>query len=153
MRSPLHFAGDTLATAALATAATTLTTALLGQRELGHPAAPLNATSHIVWGDDAARHDRPDTKHTLVGAALNAGAMVAWAGVLEATLGPWARRGSLLRAAVAGAAVSALAYATDYHLVPRRFTPGFEKRLSGRALAVTYGALALSLAGGVARRG
>ncbi len=152
MRSPIRFVGDTIATATIATVATTLTSALLGQRELGHPAAPLNATSHIVWGDEAATHDGFDVKHTVVGAAINASAMVAWALVAEAAFGQWARRGSSLRPLAAGAAVSALAYVTDYHAVPRRLTPGFEMRLSGAALGVTYGVLALAMAGGLARR-
>lgn len=42
--------------------------------------------------------------------------------------------------------MAAGAYVTDYYLVPRRFTPGYEKRLSGQALALIYGALALGLA-------
>jgi len=51
-----------------------------------------------------------------------------------------------LAAAAGGAAVAAGAYVTDYYLVPKRFTPGFEKRLSGQSLALVYGALALGLA-------
>jgi hypothetical protein len=41
--------------------------------------------------------------------------------------------------------VSAGAYLTDYYLVPKRFTPGWEKRLSGKSLAAIYGMLALGL--------
>jgi hypothetical protein len=44
-----------------------------------------------------------------------------------------------------GAAVSAAAYVTDYHLVPRRLTPGFELRLPRLALAPIYAALAVGL--------
>ncbi|WP_277813122.1 hypothetical protein [Aromatoleum aromaticum] len=33
-------------------------------------------------------------------------------------------------------------------MVPKRFTPGYEKRLSGQSLALIYGALALGLAAG-----
>lgn len=139
------------ATAAIATAGTTLATAALGLRELGHAAAPLNATSHIVWGDEAATHDAFDLRHTVVGAAINASAMVAWSAVQEALLGRWARRGGVGRAVLGGAAISALAYVTDYHVVPRRLTPGFEMRLSKPALAATYGVLAACLAAGLAR--
>jgi hypothetical protein len=49
----------------------------------------------------------------------------------------------------AGAATSAIAYVADYHVVPKRFTPGFEKRLSGGALATVYGVLALALGAGL----
>ena len=33
----------------------------------------------------------------------------------------------------------------DYHLVPRRLTPGYELRLKGPQMAVIYAAIALSL--------
>lgn len=140
----------TLYTAGVATLATTLASVLIGRRDTGHGAAPLNATSHIVWGDEAATHDAFDVQHTVVGAALNASAMLAWAAVQEALLGRWARRGSVLRAAAGGAAVSALAYVTDYHVVPQRLTPGFEMRLSRAGMAMMYGALAVALAAGLA---
>ncbi|CAI07401.1 hypothetical protein ebA2309 [Aromatoleum aromaticum EbN1] len=52
------------------------------------------------------------------------------------------------RRSARGAAVAAGAYVTDYYLVPKRFTPGYEKRLSGQSLALIYGALALGLAAG-----
>lgn len=136
---------DTLATGAVASAATTVAIAGLGQLEDGNAVAPLNAVSHILWGDEAARVEGVDAQHTLTGAALNAVAIAGWAGVHELLMpreGP--RR--LDQALLAGAAVSAVAYVTDYHVVPRRLTPGFEKRLSNRALFGVYATLAVSLA-------
>jgi hypothetical protein len=50
------------------------------------------------------------------------------------------------RAVTAGVATSALAYVVDYHVVPDRFTPGFEKRLPDRSLGLIYTVLALGLA-------
>jgi hypothetical protein len=44
-----------------------------------------------------------------------------------------------------GGLVSALAYVTDYYVVPKRLTPGYELRLRPCALAGIYLALALSL--------
>jgi hypothetical protein len=41
--------------------------------------------------------------------------------------------------------VSALAYVTDYHVIPSRFTPGFELSLSRRSFPSLYAALALGL--------
>ncbi len=145
----MAFLRNTLLAATLATVGTTVAALVLGERENGDPAAPLNATSHIVWGDEAASQDGFSTEYTLVGAALNATAMVGWAALQELFVGRWARRGSPARAAVAGAATSAVAYATDYHVVPERLTPGFEKRLSPASLALMYGVLALTLAVGV----
>lgn len=138
----------------IATVATTMITGFLGKKETGSAAAPLNATSHILWGDKAAGKDGVDGKHTAVGAGLNAAAMYGWSAVLEGVFGKWVRRAeqsggsALARAAVAGASVSVLAYVTDYYVVPKRLTPGFEKRLSPAALATTYGILAASLAAG-----
>ncbi len=126
---------------------------LAGKREAASYAAPLNATSHIVWGDEAGRRDRPSLKYTATGFVLNHLAAVMWAAVHEKWVSPAVARWSAPRPSLAplaatagGAAVAAGAYVTDYYLVPRRFTPGFEKRLSGQSLAMIYGALALALA-------
>ncbi|HEX2671178.1 MAG TPA: hypothetical protein VHM25_09930, partial [Polyangiaceae bacterium] len=72
---------QTLFTSALTTAATTAALFALSKKDTGHPAAALNATSHIVWGKDATKHDHWDVRHTLAGALLNAGAMGAWSAV------------------------------------------------------------------------
>jgi hypothetical protein len=132
---------------------TTLAAALAGKRETSSYAAPINATSHIFWGDEAARHDRASLKYTGTGFLLNHAATIMWAAVYEKWVEPavkrwFARRPALapFAPAVSAAAVSAGAYVTDYYLVPKRFTPGYEKRLSGRSMALVFGALALGLA-------
>jgi hypothetical protein len=136
---------STLVSAGMAAAATSATAALLAKKETGSAAAGLNATSHIVWGDEAATHDEADWQHTAVGALLNTGATAGWAAVQRAL---FPKPKTVWGAAATGAAVSALAYVTDYYLVPKRLTPGFEKRLSPRALFAIYGALAAALATG-----
>jgi hypothetical protein len=45
--------------------------------------------------------------------------------------------------------VSVLAYLTDYHLIPRRFTPGFELVFPRTLFPWLYAALAGSLVAGV----
>ena len=132
----------TLLTSAVTSTATTAALFLLSSKDTGHPAAALNATSHIVWGDKAKKFDDWDVRHTLVGALLNAGAMGFWSAV-QALL-PEPR--SVLGAARNAALVTALAYATDYHLVPQRLNPGFEQRLSRKSLLSAYAVLAASLA-------
>lgn len=139
-----------LITASVATLATTAATAILGKKETDSAAAPLNATSHIVWGDEAATHDEVDAKHTGLGAFINAAAMASWAFVNDLVWRRWVSRGSRSRSLVAGAATSGIAYVTDYYLVPKRFTPGFEKRLSKSALGIIYASLAISMAAGLA---
>ena len=88
-----------------------------------------------------------DAKHTLSGAGLNAASVTMWAGLHELLFGKWAKKGPV-EAIVSGAAVSAMAYAVDYHVVPKRLTPGFEKKLSSQGMWITYGVLALSFAVG-----
>jgi hypothetical protein len=123
----------------VAAIATTLVAALAGRRATGSYAAPLNATSHFLWGDVAARKNPLSLKYTGVGLAANAGACVFWA-VFYESLGK-------RRALRNGALVSGLAYVTDYYLVPRRLTPGFELRLGRGALFAIYAALAVGLSG------
>jgi len=115
---------------------------LISQAQTRHAAAALNATSHIVWGEEAARVDALDWDHTVLGGLLNAGAMGAWALVQEALL-PRAR--TAWGAAAKGVLVSGLAYATDYYVVPKRLTPGFEKRLTSGGMWLMYAALAGAL--------
>jgi hypothetical protein len=139
-----EFFEDVAVTGAIASAATTLAVAALGQVEEGEPLAPVNAVSHIAWGDEAAQQTGVSTKYTLAGLALNTAAVTSWAVIYHALFGR--RPKTPLSAAMGAAATSALAYVTDYHVVPKRFTPGFEKRLSNKSLAVTYGVLAAGLA-------
>ena len=138
----------TLCTGAAASAATTLAVSICGAQEEGNPVAPINAVSHIAWADQAARQTDASWQYTAVGLALNTVAVTSWAGVYEIFCGRTADRNDIAGALLGGALVSATAYVTDYHIVPRRLTPGFEKRLSNRSLLGVYTALALGLAAG-----
>lgn len=136
---------DALITGSIACIATLAAAALLGAKERGSAVAPINATSHILWGDeDAAQARVPDVRHTVPGVALNEGACVFWALFYEKAFGHRAERGDLRAALAGGAAVAGLAYLVDYHLVSKRLTPGWELQLSRRSLAAMYAALALS---------
>ena len=128
----------------LAAAAVTLVASIASRRATGAYASALNAASHFLWGDRAARRHSYSWKYTGIGFAANYGASVFWALFYE-LLGRGKRR-SAKHALRDGALVSALAYVVDYHLVPRRLTPGFELRLPGRALGGIYAALAVGLA-------
>jgi len=137
--------GHAVQSGAVAGLATFATVALAGRRDSGSAVAPLNATSHIVWGESAGRVEHVDAKHTAVGTALHAGACVFWAAFFEKWFGRAARRGDVRTALLGGATIAAAAYVTDYHVVPKRLTPGWESRISGRSLATTYAVLALAL--------
>ncbi|WP_019140500.1 hypothetical protein [Noviherbaspirillum massiliense] len=149
MQTILGSVRQALVSGTVAAATTSLAAALAGKRETGSYVAPLNATSHIIWGDQEARQNDTSFKYTLTGVLLNYGAGIFWAAFYERWFGrgghPDAQR-SLSRPLIGAAVVTAGAYLTDYYLVPKRFTPGYELRLSGKSLLAIYGALALGLA-------
>ena len=130
---------------ASASAATTLTVALAGIAAQGSPWPALNSVSKMVRGNHAPWRNELSWKFTGTGALLNAAAVFSWAAVYAVLRGPRTRT-DYAKAVTAGAATSALAYVIDYHIVPDRFTPGFEKRLPDRSLGLIYAALALGLA-------
>jgi hypothetical protein len=133
------------ATGSIAGLATTLAVAFRGRREAGSGVAPINATSHVLWGDEAGAADAVDLKHTLPGLLINGGAGVFWALVYELLCERLPRR-DRVAAAAGGAAVAGAAYVVDYHLIPRRLSPGWELRLSPGSVALGFVALGVSLA-------
>jgi hypothetical protein len=139
---------DSIVPAAVADAATLATVALCGRRDSGSAIAPVNASSHVIWGERAAAVERATLRHTLPGVLINAGAGLWWALVFEKLFGAMADRHGAAAAATGGAATAALAYAVDYHLVPRRLTPGWEHRMSGRSVATSLAAMGAGLAVG-----
>ena len=137
---------DALVSGTAASVLSTATLAACGQAELGRPFAPTNAISHWIFGDRATRVSRFSWRHTGVGYLTHQGASVFWALWYEKLFGD--RRGddSPLNALGQAAAIAALAYFVDYQLTPRRLMPGYERRLSGRALFAVYASLAAGLA-------
>jgi hypothetical protein len=145
----------------------------IGSRiETGHAPATVNATSHWVWGDEAALHNGVSSDYTGLGMLIHHGASVFWAVIYERLAGEAAERGSpglpgvpgvpgltgspypALAAGLVGAGVASF---VDYLCVPKRLTPGFEFRLSRPAIAAGYlafgaGLAATSLLRGAAHR-
>lgn len=142
---------DTAAAGAGATALTTATILCLGLDRDASAWAPLNAVSHMPFGDEAAWHEELSAKYTATGIALHSSAMFMWAGAYAGLMQRLPKQ-NLPTAIGAGVAVSALAYVTDYYVVPRRLTPGFEKRLSGQSIFWIFSALAVGLAAGWSMR-
>ncbi|SDY86909.1 hypothetical protein [Citreimonas salinaria] len=118
---------------------------VLARREGRSAAAPVNATSHVLHGAQAGTVDSIDTSHTGVGAVINYGASIFWA--LPFTWWLSRRRDrSAGQIALGAAATGTVAGVVDYGLVPRRLSPGWEHALPPRAVATTFGAMALGLA-------
>lgn len=146
MKSAKEIVLDALATGKLASIASATAIAACGKAELDNPVAPLNAISHIAFGEEAARQDAPSLKYTGTGLLLNDAACTSWAALHEQLFGGSISRGKYPLAFAGGGIVALIAYVTDYFLVPKRVTPGVEKRLSSRSLLFIYSVLALSLA-------
>lgn len=138
------------ASSALSTAAL----AALGKAGTGSMFAPTNAISHWLWGEKAARRDRPSMRYTATGYLIHHASATFWAVLFERFAGRRLDRKEPGATLAAATAMSAVACFVDYQLTPRRLHPGYEKRLSKPSLAVVYGAFGLGLAAGalMARR-
>lgn len=125
--------------------ATSGVVAVCGQFEDCDAVSPLNDISHIVWGDAAFQKNELSLKYTGVGLALNSASVGAWALLHELFFGRARRRGDAKTSLLGGVLVAGLAYLIDYHAVPARLKPGFERHLMPRSLCVIYATLALVL--------
>lgn len=121
----------------------TAVVAALARRRTGALSSGANATSHWLWGERAKRRHAPSARYTMVGYAIHHASSLLWAGVFDR-----ATRASHAPARVAAtaAAVATAAYVVDYHVVPRRLTPGFDRHLSAPGMVATYAAFAAGLA-------
>lgn len=108
----------------------------------GSYASATNATSHWVWGVRAKSRHRADLAHTGLGYCIHHASSVLWACVFER----WLATRRPPSPVMAAAAVTALAYVVDYHVVPARLTPGFERHLSRRSVYAAYLAFGTGLA-------
>jgi hypothetical protein len=131
-----------------------LSTAVLawaGKRHNRRPLGPLNAPAHWVWGDESLAEDAASVRHTVVGVVIHQLSSGFWAAVHE-----WlqSRRSSptMANAALDAAAVTAIAAVVDLKLVPDRLTPGFQRRIPPRSVALTYLAFAAGLTAAAALR-
>jgi hypothetical protein len=132
----------------LASVLSTAVLSMLGRRQARGAAAPLNAVSHWLWGDDALREDRPSWKYTLPGALTQHAASILWAALYSRVYGHRPEAKQLPQAIAGGVATSATAYVIDYTITPKRLTPGYEHRLDGMGMLAVYTALAAGFAAG-----
>jgi hypothetical protein len=127
--------------------------AACGQAELRKPLAPLNAPSHWLWSDRALRQDGRSWRYTAMGMLIHQASAVMW-GVLYERFAARPRPTATLELRDAALATAAAA-TVDFVLTPKRFTPGFERRLSVTSLVLVYAGFAAGVAIGshLARRG
>lgn len=118
--------------------------AILGKGELGKTAAPINGPSQWVWGKYASFLNYFSWRYTGVGYVIHHAASIFWALFYE-KINPGKNCQGIV---IPTLMVSVVAYIVDFYVVPKRFSPGFERRLSKGSLFVVYGIFALGLAGG-----
>lgn len=127
--------------------ASVLSTAVLSwrsRRNTGQAATATNATSHWLWGERAMHRQAPSVRHTVVGYAIHHASSVFWAIAFERLL--LRKRPTVRRTLAAAAGTSVGAFVVDYGMTPRRLTPGFERHLHARGMALTYAAIAVGFA-------
>lgn len=131
-----------------ASVASALALALCGKLELDDPYAPLNGPSQWLFGIPAAFEGGFSLKHTVSGYLIHHAMSILWAFVFERLRAKpaLATKETLLPAV----ATSALACLVDFQLTPDRLTPGFERRLSRKSLAIVYATFAIGLTAGAA---
>ncbi len=112
------------------------------RRISGATPAGTNAASQWIWGRQARQARGWSLRHTAIGYAIHHASSVFWAMGYEY----WRARSPRHPLAKASA-VSAIAYVVDYHVVPSRLSPGFERRISPAGMWMTYASVALALYG------
>ena len=143
---------NSLVSGSVASAVNAVVLGALGKAEGVSPVQPINATSHWLLGEDAGKVRDIDFKHTATGLGTHHAACVFWAMLFEIfrSAAPNAGPGRIARDAVA---VSVIAAAIDYGLMPKRLAPGWEEPLPIRSVAGGFAGLALGLAlGGLVNR-
>lgn len=139
---------DGFVTGGIAAAASLVALAVCGEHDNRSPVAPINAVSHVIWGDAALHQNQATFAHTLPGLLIHGGSAVFWGVLYEKVFGRRERRPSIAQASRNSALATAAIAIVDLKLVPDRLAPGFERRLSPASLFLVYAALAAGLAAG-----
>jgi hypothetical protein len=137
-----------LVSGTLASVFSTGVLAWLGQRHLGRPFAPTNATSHWLWGDlESFSSLRPSFRHTAIGYGTHHASALMWALFYERWLAQ-DRSPNASTIITRAALMTAIAAFVDYQLTPKRLTPGFEAHLNGTSMVGVFAAIGVGLATG-----
>ena len=152
LKSPFQTLRDGAVRSQLVAASAALAVALVGQIENGDGIAPLNAVSHIAWGDESFERAELSLKYSGAGLALNQVSVTSWALLHEWIFGKARDEGKWQISLAGGFLVSALAYVVDFKLVPEKLKPGFERKLSSGGLLAVYLLLALALGWGKTKK-
>jgi hypothetical protein len=117
-----------------------------GRIENKDAAAPVNAVSHWLWGRPALRQNGPSLRFTLPGYLVHHLAAMFWGTLLARAWNGRPQASQPVPAVAGAAAATAVACFVDYQLTPERLTPGFEHRLSSKAMLAVYTCFGVGLA-------
>ena len=127
---------------------------LMSMAENGSFLAPVNATSHWLFGAEKAAGPGFRSGPTVVGLITHVAASLFWAAMMALALWRWRLTGGLPLMA-AGLATAATAGVIDYGILPRALSPGWHLVLPPAGVAAGFACLGLGLGAGacMARRG
>lgn len=129
----------------MASALSMLVLALRGRSETGSSVAAINAPSHWLHGEESLNVDHATMRHTLAGALIHHASSMLWGLAYERLVSGRKKPLGIGGLALGAVGVTAAAAVIDLKLVPKRLTPGFERRLSPEGVVMTYGAFAAGL--------
>ena len=132
---------DGIVTGCVGAGAMTAVIAAYSGAKLGNPWTAFNGIAHMFYGAGAADKNGFVPRETLAGLGLNATALVTWGVLYEMIAGRVPFPQSLLT----GAGATGVIYALDYHILPERLRPGFDKRLGSDSVLAAYVLLAVAL--------
>lgn len=132
----------------IASVLSTAVVSCFSRHRVGAAAAGTNSASQWIWYPQARFAHQPSWRHTATGYLIHHASSVFWACAYHATA---PERAAPAGRAARAAGVAALAYYVDYHVVPRRLSPGFEHKIGPLGLWAVYGAFAAGLLAGTRR--
>ena len=141
MKIPARFVYGLL-TGTIGAVATAAVIALHGQRQTRSPWTPFNATAHMIYGNASVEKEGFQVPETPLGLGIHALSLGGWGVLYEA----FAANQKLPASCTAATVATGLIYLLDYHILPERLRPGFEKRLGNAAVRDAYLALAMVFA-------
>lgn len=133
---------DVVRSGSIASLASTCVVSVFSRLRVGYAAAGTNAASQWLWYPGARFARAPSWRHTVIGYLIHHASSLLWAAGYEATRPARASTsGRVARAAM----IASLAYVVDYHVVPRRLSPGFEHKVGPIGMVAVYAAFAAGL--------
>ncbi|KXV35860.1 hypothetical protein AD940_01290 [Gluconobacter thailandicus] len=102
-----------------------------------------------MHGEQAAKVEHLDIRHSLVGVATNAAAVFFWSWLYDKALG---QKPTVMRAMIITALLGPVSCLIDYKATPKRFTPGWELVFPRADMVIIYFSMVFGMALGAIRQ-